>query len=59
MDYYIRNNSSKPKKIKNKCERLIYSYNECMKLNNYILGGKEGYKACEQLKNLIKNKCSN
>ena len=58
MDYYIRDYSSKPVKFKNKCEKLIYSYNECMKLNNYILGEKEGYKACEQLNIIIKNKCS-
>ena len=60
MDYYIRDNDKlKSNKFKNKCERLIYSYKECLKLNCYILGEKEGLKACEQLNILIKNKCSN
>ena len=64
MDYYINNNNNnnntlKTKKFKNKCEKLLYSYNECLKLNNYILGDKDGYKACEHLNILIKKKCSN
>ena len=63
MEHYFRNESeNQPKNTKitkknTPCDAAIKKYKDCLALNKYILGDKNGFTYCENIKKKMELLC--